>query len=181
VQIAPFSYGNKYIGALLREAQTKTMAVPNTGMVVITDLVDDIKNIHPKDKHDVGERLAAWALAETYHKEVPTYKSPVYKNIAVNKNKITVYFDNAESGLMLKGAEKKATEFYIAGGDRGFLPADVKIEGDHVILSNKAIKDPVAVRFAFGNTAIGNIFSKKGLPVCPFRTDDWEVDTAKEK
>ena len=82
---------------------------------------------------------------------------------------------------MLKGAEKKATEFYIAGEDRNFLPADVKIESDHVILSNKAIKNPVAVRFAFGNTAIGNIFSKEGLPVCPFRTDDWEVDISKEK
>lgn len=181
VQIAPFAYGNKHIGALLREAQTKTMAVPNTGMVVITDLVDDIKNIHPRDKHDVGERLAAWALAENYHKEGLTYKSPVYKNMVVSKNKIAVYFDNAANGLMLKGSEKKATEFYIAGEDRNFLPADVKIEGDHVILSNKAIKDPVAARFAFGNTAIGNIFSKEGLPVCPFRTDNWEVDTSKEK
>ncbi|HRP58369.1 hypothetical protein [Agriterribacter sp.] len=155
-------------------------------MVVITDLVDDVKDIHPRNKKDVGARLAAWALAETYKKEGLTYKSPMYKNMEVNKNKVTVYFNNAPNGLIIKGGEKKATEFYIAGDDKSFLPADVKIEGDHVILSNKQIKNPVAVRFAFSNTAIANIFSKEarpdgsagpGLPVNPFRTDDWDVDT----
>ncbi len=179
VQIAPFAYGNKNIGALLREAQTQTLTHPNTGMAVITDLVDDVKNIHPHNKQDVGARLAAWALAETYHKEGFPYKSPMYKNMVVNKNKVTVYFYNAPNGLILKGGEKKATEFYIAGDDRQFLPADVKMEDDHVILSNKQIKNPVAVRFAFSNTAIANIFSKEGLPVNPFRTDDWDVDTGK--
>ncbi|HRQ49196.1 MAG TPA: sialate O-acetylesterase [Agriterribacter sp.] len=179
VQIAPFAYGNKNIGALLREAQTQTLTHPNTGMAVITDLVDNVKDIHPKNKQDVGYRLAAWALAETYHKEGLAYKSPMYKNMVVNKNKVTVYFNNAPNGLVVTGGEKKATEFYIAGEDKNFLPADVKIEGDHVILSNKQIKNPVAVRFAFSNTAIANIFSKEGLPVNPFRTDNWEVDTGK--
>ena len=179
VQIAPFAYGNKNIGALLREAQTQTLSVPNTGMAVITDLVDDIKDIHPKNKQDVGARLAAWALAETYKKEGITYKSPMYKNMEVNKNKVTVYFSNAYNGLMIKGGDKKATGFYIAGDDKNFLPADVKIEGNHVILSNKQIKNPVAVRFAFSNTAMANIFSAEGLPVNPFRTDDWDVDTGK--
>ncbi|HRN58434.1 MAG TPA: sialate O-acetylesterase, partial [Agriterribacter sp.] len=146
---------------------------------VITDLVDNVKDIHPKNKQDVGYRLAAWALAETYHKEGLAYKSPMYKNMVVNKNKVTVYFNNAPNGLVVTGGEKKATEFYIAGEDKNFLPADVKIEGDHVILSNKQIKNPVAVRFAFSNTAIANIFSKEGLPVNPFRTDNWEVDTGK--
>ncbi len=181
VQIAPFNYKNKNIGALLREAQTKTMSVPNTGMVVITDLVDDIKDIHPRKKHEVSKRLAGWALAETYHKEGLVYKSPMYRNMEVNKNKATIYFDNAAGGLILKGPEKKATEFYIAGDDKNFLPADVKIEGDHLVLSSKLVKNPVAVRFSYGNTAIGNIFNREGLPVCPFRTDDWEVDTTKEK
>lgn len=188
VQIAPFAYGNKNIGALLREAQTQTLTHPNTGMVVITDLVDDVKDIHPRNKKDVGNRLAAWALAETYKKEGVTYKSPMYKNMEVNKNKVTVYFDNAPNGLIIKGREKKATEFYIAGDDKNFFPADVKIDGDHVILSSKQVRNPVAVRFAFSNTAIGNIFSKEvgaqgparpGLPVNPFRTDDWDVDTGK--
>ncbi|HEX5026714.1 MAG TPA: sialate O-acetylesterase [Agriterribacter sp.] len=179
VQIAPFTYGNKNIGALLREAQTQTLAVPKTGMAVITDLVNDVKNIHPINKHAVGERLAGWALAETYNKRGAAYKSPMYKNMEVNKNKAIVYFDDAPNGLILKGPDKKATEFYIAGEDKNFLPADVKIENDHVILSNKAVKNPVAVRFAFSNTAMANIFSTEGLPVNPFRTDDWEVDTGK--
>lgn len=181
VEIAPFKYGNKNIGALLREAQTQTLSHPKTGMVVITDLVENVKDIHPRQKTGVGERLAGWALAETYNKTGIAYKSPMYKNMEVNKNKITVYFDNAADGLILKGSEKKATEFYIAGEDKNFLPADVKIEGDHVIISNKTIKNPVAVRFAFSNTAIGNIFSKSGLPVNPFRTDSWDVDTGKEE
>lgn len=180
VEIAPFKYGNKNIGALLREAQTQTLSHPKTGMVVITDLVEDVKDIHPRQKTGVGERLAGWALAETYNKPNIAYKSPMYKNIEVNKNKATVYFDNAADGLILKGVEKKATEFYIAGEDKKFLPADVKIEGDHIIVSNKQIKNPVAVRFAFSNTAIGNIFNKAGLPVNPFRTDNWDVDTSKE-
>lgn len=180
VEIAPFKYGNKNIGALLREAQTQTLSHPKTGMVVITDLVENVKDIHPRQKKAVGERLAGWALAETYNKQGLVYKSPSYKNIEINKNKVTVYFDNAADGLVLKGGEKKATEFYIAGDDKNFLPADVKIEGDRVVLSNKLIKNPVAVRFAFSNTAMANIFSKAGLPVNPFRTDNWEVDTSKE-
>lgn len=179
VQIAPFAYGNKHVGALLREAQTQTLTVPRTGMAVITDLVDNVKDIHPHNKLDVGNRLAAWALAETYGKKEIAYKSPMYKNMEINKNKITIYFDNIPNGLMLKGSEKKATEFYISGEDKTFLPADVKIEGDHIVLSNKQIKKPVAVRFAFSNEAMANIFSTEGLPVNPFRTDNWEVDTSK--
>jgi sialate O-acetylesterase len=180
VEIAPFKYGEKNTSALLREAQTKTLAHPKTGMAVITDLVEDVKDIHPRQKEGVGNRLAGWALADTYNKQGIVYKSPMYKNMEVNKNKAIVYFDNAQDGLMLKAGDKKATEFYIAGDDKTFLPADVKIENDHVILSNKQIKTPVAVRFSFSNTGIGNIFSKAGLPVNPFRTDDWEVDKSKE-
>lgn len=179
VQIAPFAYGNHHVGALLREAQSKTQTHPNTGMVVITDLVDDVKDIHPGNKRDVGNRLADWALAETYRKQGIVYKSPSFRKMTIDKNKVTVYFDNVPTELVIKGNNKKATEFYIAGGDHNFLPAEVRIEGNHVILTNKQIKNPVAVRFAFSNTAIANIFSKEGLPVDPFRTDNWEVDTSK--
>lgn len=177
VQIAPFAYGNKNIGALLQEQQTKTLQHPNTGMVVITDLVDDIKNIHPNDKLSVGNRLANVALAETYHKKDIAYKSPLFKNMEIAKGKATIFFDNAPNGLVTK-ENAKATEFYIAGADKNFVPADVKIEKDRIIVSSKQIKDPVAVRFGFSNTAMPNIFSKEGLPVTPFRTDDWDVDTS---
>ncbi len=179
VQIAPFKYGNKNVGALLREQQLKTLAYPNTGMVVITDLVDDVKNIHPQNKRDVGIRLANLALAETYQRNTAAYKSPVFNRMEVNKNKAVLYFDNAPNGFMVKEG-KTATEFYIAGEDKNFLPADVKIEKNRIVVSNKEIEKPVAVRFAFSNTALSNLFSKEGLPVCPFRTDDWEMDQSKE-
>jgi sialate O-acetylesterase len=80
---------------------------------------------------------------------------------------------------MIKGSGK-ATEFYVAGADKNFLPAEVKVEKDRIIVYNKQIKEPVAVRFGFSNTAMSNLFSKEGLPVCPFRTDNWEIDTSKE-
>jgi sialate O-acetylesterase len=171
VQIAPYTYGKDNISAFLREQQTRAMSFPNTGMVVITDLVDDVKNIHPKNKRDVGARLANWALAETYHHAGLVYKSPVFRNMIIKNGKAEIYFDNAPKGIMIKG--DKATEWYIAAADRKFEPAEVKIEKDRVIVFNKNIKQPVAVRFAFTDTAIGNVFSKEGLPVNPFRTDDW--------
>ena len=148
-------------------------------MVVITDLVDNIKGIHPKNKADVAIRLANLALAETYKQNIASYKNPMFKNLEISKNKAILFFENAPTGFMLKEGNK-ATEFYIAGDDRNFLPADVKIEKDRIIVSHKQVKNPVAVRFAFRNTAMSNLFSKEGLPVCPFRTDDWEVDTSKE-
>jgi sialate O-acetylesterase len=176
VQIAPFHYGNKNVGMLVREQQTASMKLPNTGMVVITDLVDNIKDIHPQNKIVVGERLADWALAQTYKKSGIAYKSPTYKNMTVNKDKAEIYFNDAPNGFILKG--NKATEWYIAGEDKQFLPAEVKMEKDRVIVFNKKIPKQVAVRFAFSNTAIANIFSKEGLPVNPFRTDDWIMDTS---
>lgn len=173
VQIAPYNYGKETVkGALLREAQTATMAFPHTGMAVITDLVEDTGNIHPQNKHDVGLRLANWALGDHYGKTGFAYKSPVYEKMELRKNKIVVYFKNADNGLTVKGG--KATQFFIAGADKKFWPADVKIDGNTAIVSSKAVKQPEAVRFSFTNTGIGNIFSKEGLPVAPFRTDSWE-------
>lgn len=171
VQIAPYTYGNENISAFLREQQTRAMSFPNTGVVVITDLVDDVKNIHPRNKKDVGSRLANWALAETYHHSGLVYKSPVYKSMIVKEGKAEIYFDNAPNGFVIKG--NKATEWYIAGEDRLFYPAEVTVMKDRLLVFNKNVKHPVAVRFAFSDTAIGNIFSKEGLPVSPFRTDNW--------
>jgi len=179
VQIAPFGYEDKNIGALLREQQALTLSYPNTGMVVISDLVDNVKDIHPTNKKDVAQRLANWALGETYHQNITAYKSPLFKKMEINGDKATLLFDNAPNGFMIKG-NGKATEFYIAGSDKNFLPADVKIDKDRIIVSNKQVKNPVAVRFGFSNTAMPNLFSKEGLPVGPFRTDHWEVDTSKE-
>lgn len=181
VQIAPYTYGNNNIGALLREQQWQTsVAVPRTGMVVTTDLVDDIKNIHPNDKLSVANRLADWALAENYHQQVAAYQSPALAKTEISGDRIILSFDHAPNGLIIKG-NGKPTEFFIAGEDRIFVAADVKIEKDRLIVSSKQVKKPAAVRFGFSNTAMPNLFSKEGLPVIPFRTDTWEVETSNTK
>jgi sialate O-acetylesterase len=182
VQIAPYTYENTYEAALLMEQQTRSLSYPKTGMVVITDLVDNVKDQHPKNKLDVGLRLANLALAESYKQNIPLplYRNPMYKRMEVNKGKVILYFDHAPNGFMLKGDEKKATEFLIAGKDQNFLPADVKLEKDRIIVSNKEISDPVAVRFSFSNTGMSNVFNKEGLPLVPFRTDTWQIVPVKQ-
>ena len=180
VQIAPFSgYGQQNVCALQRETHTKIMSYPHTGMVVISDLVDDVNDIHPKDKADVALRLANWALAETYGVKGLVYKSPLYKDMKVEKGKIRISFENADNGLISRGGDPK--EFVIAGEDKNFQPASAKIEGTTILVWNKDIKNPVAVRFGFSNASIPNVFSKEGLPVNLFRTDDWLINTDKVK
>jgi sialate O-acetylesterase len=100
--------------------------------------------------------------------------------MTISKNAAIVYFNDAPNGFMTKGNAKPA-EFYIAGADKIFLPADVKVEKDRIILTHKKIPNPVAVRFSFSNSAVSNLFSKEGLPVAPFRTDDWELEMVSDK
>jgi sialate O-acetylesterase len=179
VQIAPFTYGTKNVAGVVREQQATCMSMDNTGMVVISDITGDTTNIHPKDKHDVGLRLANWALAETYHLAGIVDKSPMYRSMEWRGDKIVVNLDNAPSGLVLKesaGQGKEIHELFIAGEDRVFYPADGKIEGNRLIVSAKQVKKPMAVRYQFSNAGVGNVFSKEGLPLAPFRTDDWPVD-----
>jgi len=171
VQIAPFTYGQKGEGALLREAQEKSLQLAGTGMVVISDLVNDVKNIHPVNKRDVGIRLANMALARTYQKDIKSYQSPLFQSLKIEKNKAIISFDHAPNGLAVQG--KKVAELFIAGSDRVFYPAEGKIKDNTLIVSAKEVKEPVAVRYQFSNEGIGNLTSKEGLPVAPFRTDNW--------
>ena len=172
VQIAPFEYGDEINSAYLREQQEiTTQIVPNTGMVVISDLVDDIKDIHPKNKIDVGIRLANYALTETYNKNVGAYKSPMYKSMQVEKNKVNLTFNNVLTGL--KSTGKSSAKFLIAGEDKAFVEAKAKIDGNTIVVYSKQVKTPVAVRFCFDNTSIPDVFSNEGLPLAPFRTDKW--------
>ncbi|BAV05769.1 sialate O-acetylesterase [Filimonas lacunae] len=171
VQIAPFTYGGKDAGAILREQQQATLNLPDVGMVVTTDLVDTITDIHPKQKRAVGNRLAAMAMSQTYHVDMGNCQSPVFSRMETGKGRVVCYFTHADNGLVIKGATVK--ECYIAGEDRRFVPATVKTEGDHIIVSSTAVAKPVAVRFGYSNAGIGNIFSTEGLPVAPFRTDNW--------
>jgi sialate O-acetylesterase len=174
VQIAPYKYGTNNVGALLREAQTQTMSHPNVGMVVTTDLVDTITDIHPKKKKEVGLRLANWALAETYHQPGIFYKSPVYKSAETKAGKLVLSFDNAPNGLTIK--DKEITGFYISAANEAWFSAEAKLEKDKIILWSKDVKDPAFIRYGFGNAIIGDVFSKEGLPLIPFRTDNWVVD-----
>lgn len=177
VQIAPYKYGNHNVGALLQEQQARAMNHPNTGMVVISDLVDSVTDIHPHNKRDVGFRLANWALGEHYKKEIGVYKSPFFDKAVVAKDKIILTFRNAGSGLVEKKlADKSFTPFYITDIQGRWLPARTKIEKDRITVWHKNISQPTYVRYAFGNTIIGNVFSKEGLPLAPFRTDTLHVD-----
>lgn len=171
VQIAPYTYGGTETAAILREQQAATLSLPGTGMVVTTDLTDTVTDIHPKQKRAVGNRLAALALTETYHQNIGNCYSPVFSRAEAVKDKLVVYFTHAENGLVIKGGAAK--ECYIAGADRRFVRAAVKAEGDHLIVSAAGVPRPAAFRFGFSNTAVGNIFNAEGLPVVPFRTDNW--------
>lgn len=173
VQIAPFAYGTNHIGPLLREAQSKAASHKGTGMIVISDLVDNVKDIHPQMKKEVGLRLANYALGDHYKADVGEYRSPVFKSMEVAKNKIRISFEHAQSGLISKGGAP--TEFYIAGDDKKFYPATARIIGNKVEVSAKEVKQPVAVRFGFANEAMPNLFNKEGLPVDLFRTDNWPL------
>ncbi len=179
VQIAPYKYGNNNIGALLQEAQTKTMAHSNVGMVVITDLTDSVTNIHPSHKREVGNRLASWALAETYRKPRIVYKNPEYKSAKIKDGSMVVSFNNAANGFQVK--DKIIKGFYISGAAENWLPADAKQEKGKIILSNKEIKEPLYIRYGFGNTITATLFSTDGLPLTPFRTDTWPVDQSPVK
>jgi sialate O-acetylesterase len=172
VQIAPYNYGDKGTSEYIREQEdivAKTVA--NTGMVVITDLVDNIKDIHPKDKLNVGKRLANYALAETYKQNVGAYKSPAYQSMQVEKDKVRLTFSNILTGLKCTG--KTPEKFLIAGDDQNFVPATAKMDGNTIVLSSKLVKTPVAVRFGFDDTTMPDVFSSEGLPLAPFRTDKW--------
>jgi len=171
VQIAPYTYGNNINGALLRETQTKASRHPNTAMVVVSDLVPDTTNIHPTLKIEVANRLANIALKNIYNQNMGVVNGPLYESLQVEKEKAILSFSNIGAGLMCK--DKELNHFEIAGADHLFVPGTAKIIGDKIIVTNKNIKAPVAVRYAFNNTAIGNVFNKEGLPLNLFRTDNW--------
>ncbi|WP_128546797.1 sialate O-acetylesterase [Larkinella soli] len=174
VQIAPFTYGGQYQTAAVRESQTRAMDIPKSGMIVTTDLVDNLKDIHPAYKKEVGNRLANWALAETYGRNAGPYKSPQYRSMEVDGNKIRITFDHVPGGLLVKGGTEVG-ELEIAGGDKVFVKAQGRIKGNTLEVWSDQVRNPAAVRFAFRDAPEPNLFSREGLPVIPFRTDDWEL------
>jgi sialate O-acetylesterase len=168
VQIAPIGYDVN--SAYLREAQFMTLSIPNVGMAVTMD-ISNIYDMHPKNKLDVGERLALWALAKDYGQKGLVYSGPVYKGMKIEGNKIRLSFDYIGSGLMAK--DGPLTHFKIAGADKNFVDATATIEGDTIVVSSDKITSPAAVRFAFSNNDEPNLCNKEGLPASSFRTDRW--------
>ncbi len=159
VQIAPYNYGDSVQSQVLRESQLLTLSTPRTGMAVTLD-IGEPENIHPADKQSVGERLARWALAKDYNKEVP-YSGPLYKSMKITGDSVIVSFDHADHGLALKvvGAD---SGFLIAGGDRKFVKADVMVKGSKLILYSAIVKNPLAVRYAWSNTPSATLFERGG-------------------
>jgi sialate O-acetylesterase len=160
--------------AELREAQTMTLREPQTGMAVTIDIGDE-NDIHPRNKLDVGRRLAAWALAGTYgQKVIPS--GPLFDRYIIEGNKVRIHF---KYGVGLKTSDGGPLKgFAIAGADRRFLWADAYIEGDTVIVSSPTILRPVAVRYGWADNPVVNLYNRAGLPASPFRTDDWPGLTA---
>lgn len=180
VQIAPYRrYPVPFSAALVREQQEKAMDFENVGMVVVSDCVDNISDIHPRYKKSVGDRLANWALAETYKKNVTKYKHTTFKEAVVENNKLRIHFNNCEDGLQIKGKEIEALE--IAGEDGKFFPAKAKVDKNTIVAEAKEVKSPKHVRFSFSNDGVGNLFDASGLPVSPFRTDNEVFDLTPPK
>jgi sialate O-acetylesterase len=157
----------------LREAQTMTLSQPKTGMAVIID-IGDAKTIHPLDKDDVGYRLSLAAMKVAYGKEL-VYSGPMYKSMKINGNQIEIEFDQTGSGLKVKDKYGYLKSFAVAGADKNFVWARAYLTPDNkVIVSSDAVKNPVAVRYAWAdNPDDANLYNVEGLPACPFRTDDW--------
>lgn len=178
VQIAPFTYGgkNEITYPLFVENQAKALTlIPNSGMAATTDIGEEMC-IHPREKVKVGQRLAALALSQTYGKSGFEAKAPQLLSYEKAKNgKIEVKLSNVDDGL-IPWYQEPITGFEIAGADKKFYPAKASISYDHpdmVSVWSNEVKDPVAVRYAFRNFIKANLSNMYGIPVVPFRTDDW--------
>jgi sialate O-acetylesterase len=156
--------------AELREAQSKSLSVPNTGMAVAIDL-GEWNDIHPDNKKDVGDRLALIAEKIVYGEDI-VYSGPVFQSATIDGNKITLSFTNIGTGLITKDGEDLG-EFAIAGADKKFVWAKATIAGDKVVVSSDAIANPLYVRYAWADNPVNpNLYNKEGLPASPFRTDN---------
>jgi len=168
--------------ARLREAQRRALTIPHTGMAVITD-IGAANDIHPRNKQDVGARLARWALRDAIGQDI-VVSGPLYRSMAVEGSSIRVEFDHVGSGLMVgdkQGLEPtkqvktlEVKRFAIAGADKVWHWAHARIDGESVVVSSPEVPSPVAVRYAYSMNPEGsNLYNKAGLPASPFRTDDW--------
>jgi sialate O-acetylesterase len=172
VQLANFGDENEVVNrdwARLREAQATALDLPSTGMAVTVD-IGDAHNIHPRNKQEVGRRLALIAKTKVYG-IAPEISGPMFASATREEKALRVRFTHSGSELMARGGVVRSLE--VAGPDKVFYPADGEIETDSLLASSPDVKEPVAVRYAFTNAPEGNLFGDNGLPVAPFRSDTW--------
>ncbi|MBN2519494.1 MAG: 9-O-acetylesterase [Bacteroidales bacterium] len=171
VQIAPWNYSGSAEGiasAHLRDAQRRSLSLPNTGMAVTLD-IGNFNNIHPANKTDVGERLALWALNKDYGKEL-ICSGPLYLSHEIVDDKVTIQFEYAENGLVFKN--NIADEFEICGEDLQYIKAEAQIDNNHIVVFHPDIKNPVAVRYAYKDGSNASLFNFEGLPASSFTTEE---------
>ena len=159
---------------VLRESQAVTLRLPKTGMAVTID-IGEAGNIHPRNKQDVGRRLALVALAKFYGKEV-VHSGPVYEKLAIEGGKVRLHFQHVGGGLTAKGGGL-LKGFTVAGADRKWVWAEAAIDGKTVVVHSEQVPKPAAVRYAWAMNPECNLYNAEGLPAAPFRTDDWPVVT----
>ncbi len=182
VQIAPYEAivrePSDSIWAEIRDAQFHvSQNVPRTALIVTTDVGDE-RDIHPRRKEPVGQRLALAARAMGYGEKIE-HSGPVYDSMTIDGDKVSLRFKNVDSGLVAKGGE--LTGFTIAGDDKKFHPAKAKIEGETVVVSSDQVPKPVAVRYGWAAYPVVNLWSKDDLPASPFRTDTFPITTQDKK
>ncbi|MBN1846839.1 MAG: hypothetical protein JW810_14230 [Sedimentisphaerales bacterium] len=156
--------------AAIREAQRRALRLDETGMAVTIDIGEPM-NLHPKNKQEVGRRLALWALGRTYDRPI-VYSGPLYESMKIEDDRIRVLFRHTGGGLVSRDGNP-LQGFVIAGSDRRFAPAEAQIRGTSVVVSSEKVPRPVAVRYAWADNPPGNLINREGLPAAGFRSDDW--------
>ena len=155
--------------AEVRDAQRRTLALPNTAMAVIID-IGEADDIHPKNKQEVGRRLALVALARQYGHDI-AYSGPLYRNARFDGSEVEISFDHADGLSTVNDAP--LVGFAIAGADRKFVWANARIEGERIVVWSDAVEIPLSVRYGWGVNPETNLTNRSGLPASPFRTDGW--------
>jgi sialate O-acetylesterase len=172
VQIAPYDYGLTGLNsAYLREAQLKASSAPGMGMACVMD-TGEKDCIHPANKKAAGDRLAYQALVKTYGRKGFACDGPVLKDMKVEGQVVKLTFSNAPNGLTSFG--KTLSCFEVAGANKRYFPATAFITGQGITLMSPFVNEPVAVRYAFRDFVVGDLFNTEGIPASSFRTDEWE-------
>lgn len=168
-QLAPWTYGGYGEGAALRDAQRRALSVPDTGMVMTSDITDDVTDIHPRNKQDVGLRFARLALKQVYGAYEGETMGPLYRSHTIVDHSIRVDFDHAAGGLTCPAGSPSG--FEVAGEDKVFHPAEATVAGESVLVKSAQINEPVYVRFNWEDTGIPNLFNQAGLPASTFTSE----------